>query len=97
MGTLLDPLQVPSKPNTSGDPGLIGNPISIGAEPVTSTVAFLAMTELPLCEISAFHELTMVCPAGHVQPIAQLFKTDEVLLVTVTLAVNPPDPFVISH
>ena len=97
MGTLLDPLQVPSKPNTSGDPGLIGKPTSIGAEPVTSMIAFLAVTELPLCEISAFHELTIVCPDGHVQPIDQLFKTDEVLLVTVTLAVNPPDPFEISH
>ena len=53
-------------------------------------LAFLAVTEEPLCEIVAFHPLTTLCPEGKVQVRVQE-DTASPRFVTVTSPMKPPD------
>ena len=49
-----------------------------------------AVIEVPDAVIWAFQELVIAAPEGRLNPTDQDVQLDEVLLSTVTLAVNPP-------
>jgi len=83
-------VHVPSRPNVSEELAGIGCPTKIGASPETVIVLLAAVTAEPDCVITAFHESLTVSPDGHAHPTDQLLSSDDVLLLTVTLAVKPP-------
>lgn len=50
----------------------------------------VAVTSAPVCVTTALQDEVIVSLPGHVQPTVQLDVSNELLLVTVTLAVKPP-------